>query len=409
MTRDPRASIRRLRTRIDESDAISAADAAALRRYTHELDSIGQSRIGDQQHDKCLMRLVRIAEEVGGLADALEDKTAAKEIAGWINAQYDNPETNKTYRDAFRSFGKHATEGDEIPDTISWVPTGYPRNYDRTPDPSKMFDWEDHVVPMLDACKNYRDEALIGLAFDIGPRSGSLQDITLGDLTDAEIGLRVTLEDKRGTRSPALVLAHDRVRRWLDVHPAGDDPDAPLWSRLDRPTPISAAMIRKVFRQAADRADMTPPAKPTPTRFRKSSASYFAAKPEVTQVDLENRYGWVRGSDEAARYIAVAGADSDRAAAKAVGMAVDTSDDTPVAPVSCPRCDRDTPRDKDTCQWCGQALSPSAVTARDDAEERVRQTLAELPPETATEMSDVLELLADPGVRAELEALRDEG
>lgn len=405
MADDYRRSIKRLRERIRESGEISQADAEALLEYSHELDALGQAKIGDASHEKYLMRLVKMAEDVGGLVDALESTQVAKQLNGWINEVYQNPESNKTARDSLRSFGEHASEGEEKPDSIEWIPTGYPENFDRSPDPSKMFRWEEHVLPMLDACRNFRDEALIALAFDLGPRSGELQDLTIGDLAEHDYGIQVSLEGKRGRRSPVLLIAPSRVRQWLETHPAPDDPTAPLWSKLDRPTGVSAEMLRKIFREAVNRTEITPPSKPTPTRFRKSSASHLARR-GVSQTALENRYGWVRGSDEAARYIAVFGEESEREIAMALG--IDVGDDEPeeMGPLTCTRCGQETPRDKDRCVWCGQALTPEASQEAKSTQRAGLRAIAQLVAEEDVpegEAADAIGELIDSRVQAALD------
>lgn len=394
MGKDYRGSITRLRERCRTSDAIAGEDADALLDYSRELDALGQAAVGDATHEKYLMRLVKMAEEVGGLADALEDDAAAKTLNSWINDTYQNPESNKTARDSLRSFGDHASDGDGKPDSIAWIPTGYPSNFNRKPDPSKMYRWDDHVVPMLDACRNFRDEALIALAFDIGPRSGELQNLTVGDLADHDYGLQVTLDGKRGRRSPVLLVAPKRVQQWLETHPASDDPTAPLWSKLNKPDGISPEMLRKIFREAADRAPITPPATPTPTRFRKSSATHLARR-GVSQTALENRYGWVRGSDEAARYIAVFGEDSEREIAMALGVDVGDDEPEPMGPVTCTRCGQETPRDKDRCVWCGQPRSVEAAQDAKQTQSEGLEALAELVAENNVSREEAIETVDD--------------
>jgi integrase len=403
---DYRRSITRLRQRVRETDDIDDADAEALLEYSRELDAQGQARIGDATHEKYLMRLVKMAEDAGGLVDALESTDAAKELNSWINDAYQNPESNKTARDSLRSFGEHATDGEGKPDSIEWVPTGYPSNFDRRPDPSKMYRWEDHVLPMLDACRNFRDEALIALAFDIGPRSGELQTLTIGDLTDHDYGTQVTVDGKQGRRSPVLLQAPQRVEQWLQTHPAPDDPSAPLWSKLGTPEDISPEMLRKIFREAADRASITPPSTPTPTRFRKSSASHLARR-GVSQTALENRYGWVRGSDEAARYIAVFGEESEREIAMALGVDVGDDEPEPMGPVTCNRCSQQTPRDKDRCVWCGQPRSPEAAQEAQATQKAGLQALAQLVAQDDVDDDDAVEVI-DGLIDARVQAALDE-
>jgi len=294
-------------------------------------------------------------------------------------------------------------------DRRGMTPTSEPTNFDRQPDPSKMFRWEDHVVPMLEECRNFRDEALIALAFDIGPRSGELQNLTVGDLADHDYGLQVTLDGKRGRRSPVLLIAPTRVQQWLQTHPAPEDPTAPLWSKLSRPDPISSEMLRKIFRQAVDRVDFRPPSKPTPTRFRKSSATHLARR-GVSQTALENRYGWVRGSDEAARYIAVFGEESEREIAMALGVDVGDDEPKPMGPVTCTRCEQETPRDKDRCVWCGQPRSVEAAQEAQETQSAGMKALADLIANgdvTEEEAVDSIEDLVDAKIQAALEANHD--
>ncbi|WP_238717513.1 hypothetical protein [Natronorubrum halophilum] len=164
MTANPEQSIKRLRERIDSVEDMSQDDAEALRRMSDQIRILGPSKYGDFAHDKYLMRAVKMAQEVGGLADALEDRSAAEQLVAWINTEKANsPETNKDYRVTLRQFGKLASDDDvdEIPESLEWVPGGYPSNYDPAPDPSDMLRWEEEILPMINACANLRDRALI--------------------------------------------------------------------------------------------------------------------------------------------------------------------------------------------------------------------------------------------------------
>jgi hypothetical protein len=179
--------------------------------------------------------------------------------------------------------------------------------------------------------------------------------------------MKVTVEGKRGTRSPLLIPAVGHLTDWLRDHPAGDDPAAPLWSHLTRPDAISNNRARDIFKAAADRADITPPTAPTPSAFRKASASYLASR-GVSQAHLEDHHGWTRGSDVASRYIAVFGEANDREIARAHGVDVATDDDGASA-TPCPRCDQLVPPGQDVCGRCSQALDPElgdALTALND-------------------------------------------
>ncbi|MFB6134431.1 MAG: tyrosine-type recombinase/integrase [Halanaeroarchaeum sp.] len=373
-TRDYRGGIEALRARVNNSEEISDEDAELLIEFSDRLDLL-QSRIGDYRHKDLLGYCVRLAENVGGLADALEDREAAEELVRYINREYDNEETNRDYRDGLRQFGEHVTEGEGKPDSIDWIPSGYSRNYDPAPNPAHMLKWERDVLPMIESTRNSRDAAMIATAWNLGARPFEFQDITVGDVTDSQHGLQVTVHGKRGQRSPTLILAVPYLQRWLDDHPDRDDPDAPLWSKLTSPEGISDRMFRKILETAAERAEVTRPV--TLSNFRKSCASYLASQ-NVNQPNIEDHMGWTRGSSIAARYVAVFGTENERQIAKAYGADVEESEPEPIAPVECVRCKRETPKDRDRCMWCGQLLTPEAIEKLQRDEGEVRRAVLDL-------------------------------
>ena len=375
MTDYPERSISRLRDRLDDSDDLAAADADILREFSDELRILGASQYSDFAHEKYLMRLVAIAEGVGGLAAALEDEDAARQIVAWINAEKsDSPETNKDYRVSLRQLGFVLGEGgaDELPESLAWVPGGYPSNYDPAPDPSQLVTWDDDVLPMLEACYNPRDKAVIALAFDLGPRPHELYDLSVGAIADHKYGLQVTVDGKTGRRSAVLVPSVPYVSRWLDTHPGGGDD--PFISKLNSPEGVSNNYVRDLFKEAADRADVTKPV--TPRYFRKASASHLASK-GVSQAHIEDHHGWTRGSDIAARYVAVFGDANDREIAAAHGVDVGDDEHDPTAPVPCPRCGSDVPRHKDFCPNCKQTLDTEATALVDSFTEMLDDLLVE--------------------------------
>lgn len=373
-TRDYRTQIENLRERARTSEAISEDDGDLLIKFSNRMDLL-QSDYTDARHKKLLGNCVRLAEEVGGLTAALENRKAAEEFVMYINREYDNEESNRDYRIALRMFGEHATDDDGKPDSIDWISSTYSRSYDPAPDPSNMLRWEEEVLPMIDATRNSRDAAIIAVAWNLGARPFEFQDITVGDIVDSEHGLQVTVHGKRGQRSPTLVNAVPHLQRWLDDHPDRNDPDAPLWSKLTKTEPISDRMFRKLLETAADRADIKRPV--TLSNFRKSCASYLASQ-NVNQSHIETHMGWTRGSDVAARYVSVFGTDSEREIARAYGADVEKSEPDPIAPLECTRCGRDTPRDKDRCMWCGQVTTPGAIERVQESERDVRKAALRL-------------------------------
>lgn len=123
---------------------------------------------------------------------------------------------------------------------------------------------------------------------------------------------------------------------------------------------------------------MTPPSTPTPSRFRKSSASHLASQPGVSQANLEDHHGWKRGSPVAGRYIAVFSEANDRAIAAAHGLDVEADEPDGVGPVECVRCQQPTPRHRDRCIHCRQAMSHAAAEEEDQLQEAGLRMVGEL-------------------------------
>jgi len=365
MVTHPERQLENLHERIETSADLSAEDREILQEFSDRLVLL-KSEYSSQRHEKLLRHCTIIAEEVGCLADSLEDRDAAEEIVLWINRNYDNEETNKDYRIALRMFGKRIAEmgmdipttDDGVPESLAWIPTTTSRNYKPQPDPADMLDWEDDVRPMIDETMNARDAALLAVAWDSGVRSGELQDLTLGNVSDHKHGLQITVDGKQGQRSVMLITSVPYLNRWLSDHPRRNDSTAPLWCKLQSGEEMSYQMFRKIPREAAKRAGVSKPV--TFTNFRKSSASHLASQ-GVNQAVLEDHHGWTRGSKAASRYISVFAEASDREVARAHGADVEEEEPEPIAAVTCDRCGEKTPRNEQFCMWCHQALDHGAV------------------------------------------------
>lgn len=371
MTADKRGLIENLRERIADSRGLNDDDREVLLRFSERLDILGKAEYSDHRHEKLLRHLTRMGEEVGGLADTLTDRDAAERIVAWINTTYDNPETNRDYRVALRVFGKRLVEGDpnvdpdtlkdDVPESIAWVSAKTPKNYQPTPRAADMLDWDDDVLPMIETgAANSRDRALFAVAFEGGFRSGELYALTVSDVSDHQYGKLIHVNGKTGERD--VLIAGDAIaylNDWLNDHPAKDDPDAPLWSRLTRPERASEQTFLKYFKRAAARVGVTKPV--TPTNFRKSNATYLA-KRGLNAAHIEDRQGRERGSKAVARYIAKFGTEADdEFVSKIHGMEVAEADEEDRSPKECHRCGELSPHHREACMKCGLPFDPLAA------------------------------------------------
>jgi len=228
MPEDLRAQIDRLRDRATDNDEIADRDEDLLVAFSDRIDLHAQEYT-DYRHKKLLGTAVRIAERQDTpLAEALTDRRAAESIVAWINRTFENEETNRDYRSILRVFGTRIAErrdelettADGVPAALAWISTGTSSTYDPTPDPREMLQWDDDVVPMIEACHNARDMAMIALQFDAGLRGGEFKSLTMGDVQDHKHGLQITVEGKQGRRTVTLIPGATYVTDWLNTIPA---------------------------------------------------------------------------------------------------------------------------------------------------------------------------------------------
>lgn len=381
--KDIRKEVDTLRQRIQNGQrgGENKSDRDLLIAFSDRLDLL-REEYSDSRHIKLLRHCTRMAEHGGSLHDALHDKESAEEIVRWIHREYKNEETNRDYRVALRVFGRRVadevdveTNSDDIPKSLGFVSSKTSRSYDPTPDPAEMLYLKEDVRPMIESAQNPRDAALMSVQFETGLRGGELYDLTVGDVSDSKHGYRLRVDGKTGERSVSLVadFSVPRLQRWLAEHPNRNDPDAPLWSKLNKPERYSYQRFLQCFEECAERAGVNKPT--TPTNFRKSNATWLAKNRDANAALIEDRQGRVRGSEAVARYIAQFGDDTEAQYARLQGKDVEADEPDELAPVKCPRCSRETPREESFCMWCDQALEHGAVDDLEQKEKEHRQEL----------------------------------
>lgn len=83
--------------------------------------------------------------------------------------------------------------------------------------------------------------------------------------------------------------------------------------------------------------------------------------------------------------------DADRELARIHGLDVEEEEPDPIAPVECPRCSRETPRDEEFCVWCDQAIKPDAVEQLKTDERRVQRIILGFAKDDPSLLDDVEE------------------
>jgi hypothetical protein len=111
----------------------------------------------------------------------------------------------------------------------------------------------------------------------------------------------------------------------------------------------------------------------------------------MNQAHIEQHHGWRHGSSTASRYIRVFSDDADKQLAAIHGADIEEEDPDPIAPVDCPRCGKENPRDEPACVFCGQALEAGAAERVEENEREVRNAALAF----ASEHPDIIDDVGD--------------
>jgi integrase len=168
-----------------------------------------------------------------------------------------------------------------------------------------------------------RDRALLAVLRASGFRGGELvslaiKDVSLeGDLAKLTLSeqsvhlLRLLGSDgdlKTGPRAIYIKEGVAELRAWLTIHPARDNPEAPLWVNADSKEirAFTTVSLRKLVRKAVAWAGFAShyPAALTPHDFRHTCATEKASHPfNWNEPQLCDYFGWAPGSKTPGTYV----------------------------------------------------------------------------------------------------------
>ena len=58
-----------------------------------------------------------------------------------MHDRYDNERSNASFRRALRTFAWRVIDGDDVPESVEWIPTTLSNNYDPSPNSGNMLHW----------------------------------------------------------------------------------------------------------------------------------------------------------------------------------------------------------------------------------------------------------------------------
>jgi len=296
--------------------------------------------------------------------------------------------TKHDYRVTLKRFFKWLRQSEVYPPEVSWLRSNMRKS--RCSLPNDILTQEE-VRDMIAAARSSRDKALIAVLYESGCRIGELLGVRMRNVQPHRHGFQIAVSGGKGSRRLLLIASVPYLTAWLNDHPRGKYPDAPLWvTSTYRANAVGYWLVRKILRKAAKRAGVRKAI--NPHNFRHSRATHLAS--HLTEAQMKEYFGWCQSSDMAATYVHLSGRDIDSALLKLQGIEVPDDDDETreFTKRPCPRCGTSNGPAGRFCSTCGQVLDEE--TARQIVQQEAQRSRAD----------DIMDtLIDDPEVRQVLQ------
>lgn len=234
---------------------------------------------------------------------------------------------------------------------------------------------EKDITALLKVVDSQRDRALIMLLWDSGARLGEVTGLNIGDVQVDQYGAVINLEGKTGQRRVRLTDSVPDLQRWLDMHPARENPQAPLFVTM-RGLILSRLQHRSVqgrIATLAKRAGLKKRIHPHGFRHGKLTA---LTREGFTESDLKLIAGWTAGSNMAETYVHLSMRDVEQKILAKKGL-IEEGHEKPedeLKPRSCPRCSYLNAAGIKYCGRCSMILDSKAALEHYKKEEIIRNS-----------------------------------
>ncbi|MCK4790839.1 MAG: tyrosine-type recombinase/integrase, partial [Desulfobacteraceae bacterium] len=274
-------------------------------------------------------------------------------VVGEIECTDYSPHTKQGKKVALKVFFKWFKKTDGYPLEVAGIKTTIPRSKKTLP--SDLLTEED-VQLLIETSEYPRNKALVSILWESGARTSEILTLHVGDVTNDDYGMLITMIGKTGSRKVRLVSSVPYINMWLAQHPDKNDPNAPLWRDMNKRGEERALhyyALRMMLIRLAKDAKLTRPV--NPHHFRHSRATYLASR--LKESVLDQYMGWTIGSKMPAVYVHLSGRDTDDAILAMYGKKQAPEDKiSKLTPRDCSRCDTKNAVDARFCQKCGMPL-----------------------------------------------------
>ncbi len=251
---------------------------------------------------------------------------------------------------------------------------------------------------MADAAMNPRDKFLVEYLFEVGPRISEVigtkpkQKWDLGPMKIGDLDMRTeyiiahvpTLKKdnhpRQEIREIASTICVESLHDWLNAHPDGDDPEAPLFVNIgnyDNTKPMTHKNLNDRLKALAKRAGIEK--RVSSHVFRHSSATYYGTVRDWGTRRLKNHFGWSKG-DTADIYCQDNTRQRHKKKLEEEGVELNEEDQQEDAfrNESCPRCSEPVRPNQNFCGACSYVLDKESYREQENRKEKVGNKIKEL-------------------------------
>jgi site-specific recombinase XerD len=201
---------------------------------------------------------------------------------------------------------------------------------------------EEEVFRMVEIAEHPRDKAMIAVWYEAGLRVAEMATLRIKDITWMNLGdelrAKIKVNGKTGERAIPLILSVLYLKRWLEMHPFRDDPDAVVFCSFAKQNYGGVMDYQPLLRKIKQIAKKAGIKKRVYTHIlRHSRASVLANY--LTEAQMCEFFGWEQGSDMPKIYVHLSGRDINKAVLKIYGLYdEEDQDEGALEPKRCPRC-----------------------------------------------------------------------
>jgi integrase len=232
---------------------------------------------------------------------------------------------------------------------------------------------------ILEHCGSIEYQALFSIMIEVGPRSGDILSMSVGDVEFDQYGATVFInkDTKTGQRAIPIYYSAPILRQWIEQHIYKNDPNAPLWisrnTNKGKPKALGRGQVRNVLVKAVRRANIN-------KRIYPHLLRHFAvanlAKKKANEVLLNRIFGWTDKGKTASIYLNGFGDEHTREAYLELHGArteKQRREEEALKPKECLRCKTVNPATHKFCGNCSFPLTSDVAFKLHQSEEKANR------------------------------------